>query len=234
MSLSVNPAAFEDVRKKMKIVHNSLPLGSKITIIPILDNAYPSPFEPYSFPDSICDMTNMKIKHYQKVIDQRWNETDSLLQDRYNKLVKNGARNETSCIMETLETSYEFFKNKNGTNNYLFYFSDMLEDCDDENSPVGGIHFCKHRYQLPDENRIGDKIDSLYDPGFNLYRLLGKNIYFIITSNYPSEDKCLSLSDNRDIWLNHVLNRMGYSEGNKSSVHFVQSIPAKFSESMKD
>lgn len=231
LTTSINEEGLNSMSGKVSQVLLHLPYNSKANLRVIDKNLLSeSPFTEIITP-APCEMPHTTIKrelvearnkciaNQKPFIDLIAGESQTSI---VNKIKNLNTQQNTSCIINTLESAYDFFKSKdkNKYNFRLIYFSDMVEQCK-ENS----IFICSSG-KLPNKEIILKRIESTFNPTYNLKELIGNNVSIIITSNILDDpkQKCLSISDQKEVW-SKIFSKIGYTKEDFDFFNFTQEIP---------
>jgi hypothetical protein len=118
-----------------------------------------------------------------------------------------------SCIINTLRIAFNNSNSKD-TSKWicsLYYFSDMIEQCEGKKSDLGKMFFCS-RTMFPNFQELQTQIEEKYNGNdINLKKVLGNRIYFIRTTEDNEKENCLSPTQINDLWY-LVLKKVGYSK----------------------
>lgn len=225
LTSSIDSNLIKDVAQKAYDLLLSLPQGSKVEAYPIDDNTYINPIFSSELPvlESELDLHKDIFKSKIGALGTQFGDAIYL---KYKEVNANKSTEHASCIISTLETAYNFFKDKNkkGYKFELVYFSDMIEQC--PNSQAGSIYICSKR-KTPNKEAIISQIEKNYNPSFDLKSLLDNNISMIITTGIMGDDKCLLSHEQKEVWQ-VVFSKVGYTKLDFNSFHFRQGLPDKF------
>jgi len=226
LTSSVDSNLIKDVAHKAHDLLLALPQGSKVEAYPIDDNTYLNPIFSGELPLLESDLDFHKDMFKGK-LNALAENLGNAIYFKYKDVNLNKSTQHASCIISSLETAYNFFKDKD-KNTYRFeliYFSDMIEQC--SNSQAGSIFICSDRH-IPNKESIIAQIEKKYNPNMNLKSLIDNNISMIITTGIMGDSKCLRSDEQKEIWQK-IFSKVGYSQSDFASFHFRQGLPDRFS-----
>jgi hypothetical protein len=220
LTSSIDSNLIKDVAIKANKLLYKFPQGSKVEAYPVDDNTYSNPIFSCEIPtqESNLDIDKMKFKEHLKGLSSKFAYA---IYDKYKQVNSTKSTQQASCIIGTLETAYNYFKDKNGYRYELIYFSDMIEQC--SNSQAGSIYICGDKY-IPNKSKIIKQIDEKYKPNFNLKSLIGNNVSMVITTSLIGDTKCLRSDEQREVW-SKIFNKVGYTDEDFKTFHFRQGLP---------
>lgn len=224
LTTSIKQDGIIQISDKLKQVLLHLPRNSVANVRLLGKNLLvDSPF-PEILAPSACDKSESEVKRIQIEAQEECKKNDQI----YIKKVENISARikilkpqiDVSCIIDTLEAASDFFKGKDkGKYSFrLIYFSDMIEQC-----TTNSIFICSSKKQ-PKKADILAKIETGFNPTYNLETLIGNNISLIITTDENPSYKCLPLSEQKEIWTK-VFAKTGYSNADLSVFNYTQEIP---------
>lgn len=221
MTSSLDSLSMDRQARKVERFVNTLPYGSNLVVYPVSGNTSSESIFDYRLP-----LLNTTITHKKRAIDNKIKKAaDSLrkiivtMYDENKKLQKGEFQ---SCIISSLEMSYEILKSRKDTiSTHLIYFSDMVEQCSSSRS--GKMYMCSSS-KIPDYEEIEKQVTEQYGPDFNLESLIGDKISFVTTSSKTNESPCLPAHKRKEIWKK-ILKKVGFSDIQLSGVHFNQELP---------
>ncbi len=185
--------------------------------LPQIDRVKLSAMGPFSGSKD-TEKQNAKKKDEWLELKQNIEESYKSYQESDNKM--------QSCIIQTLETAYEQVKdNKDNYKSYVFYITDILEDCDRPQAPTGGISL--EGNNLMKKDTVLARLDKYYHPDFNLASVLGNRLYFITASDYGKKVKTWPLHDLKYFWRYGVLSKLGYTEAEARDIYINPDLPDK-------
>lgn len=222
LTSSVDSILIKDVAGKAYDLIQNLPQGSRLEAYPIDDNTYADPIFSCEIPLLKSNLSIDK-NNFNEQVKALGNRFGNSIFEKYKVVNSADVSRPSSCIISTLETAYNFFKDKNNDEYTpeLIYFSDMIEQC--ANSQAGAIYICGSKYD-PNKNKIINQLDEKYKPSFNLKSLIKNNISMIVTTGLIGSEKCLRSDEQREIW-SKVFSKVGYSDADFNTFHFRQGLP---------
>jgi hypothetical protein len=224
LTTSIKQEGIDRISEKLKQVLLNLPRDSFVSIRLVEKNLLgESPFPELQTP-ATCKMPESEIKREIVEAQKECKKKDEPYIKRVDEISERiktvKPHVDVSCIMDTLESAHDFFKGKN-KEKYdfrLIYFSDMIEQCNSNS-----IFVCGSKNQ-PKKADILAKIESGYNPNYNLASVVGDNVSIIITTNDNPNYNCLSLSEQKDIW-SAIFSKTGYQEVDITTFNYSQEIP---------
>lgn len=231
LTSSVDSVLIKEVAgKAFELVH-SLPQGSRLEAYPIDDNTYSDPIFSCEIPvqKSKLSIDRNRFNDQLKSLATKFGTS---IFEKYKVVNSTVATRQSSCIITSIETAYNFFKDKNKDEFRfeLIYFSDMIEQC--ANSQAGAIYICGNKYN-PNKDKIIQQIDEKYKPNFNLKSLINNNVSMIITTGLIGDQKCLRSDEQREIW-SKIFSKVGYSDSDFMTFHFRQGLPDRLNTNDKE
>ncbi len=233
LTTSIKQEGILKISEKLRQVLLGVPRGSVVNIRVVEKNLLgESPFPEISTP-SPCKIPETEIKRKitdaQKECEKNDPSYIAQVEEVSEKIKTLKPQVDISCIINTLEAAHDFFmgKDKNKYKFRLIYFSDMIEQC-----YANSIFICGKKNQ-PKKLDILTKIEKGFNPTYNLESLLGEDISIIITTSDNPSYKCLSLSEQKDIWA-LVFSKTAYSNLDISTFNFTQEIPEELKKDNKD
>ncbi len=222
LTSSVDSVLIKEVAgKAFELIYN-LPQGSKIEAYPIDDNTYSDVIFSCEIPmkESKLSIDENRFNDQLKSLATKFGTS---IFEKYKVINSTDVTRQSSCIIATLETAYNFFKDKNKDEFRfeLIYFSDMIEQC--ANSQAGAIYICGSKFN-PNKNKIINQVEEKYKPNFNLKSLIDNNVSMIVTTGLIGDEKCLRSDEQREIW-SKVFSKVGYSDADFKAFHFRQGLP---------
>ena len=158
--------------------------------------------------------TEMEELSYEQEKQTKISEFYSLLTNEIvqAKMKNKNASYQQSCIINTLRTAYNKFMGTDTSRSEcsLYYFSDLIEQCDGKNSDAGKLYFCSST-MYPDFETLQSQIKESYNPkDINLKKYTGNRIYFVRSTEGEGQGRCISESQLNELWY-LVLEKVGYS-----------------------
>lgn len=224
LTTSIKQEGIIKISEKLKRVLLALPRNSVVNIRLVEKNLLiDSPFHELQTP-ATCNMPETEVERKKLEFQEECKKRDEPYVKEVEKIsakmITLKPKEDISCIMDTFESANDFFigKNKEKYNFRLIYFSDMIEQCN-----TNSIYICGSKNQ-PKKADILAKIENSFTPNYNLAALVGKNLSLIITTSDNFNYKCLSLSEQKDIWT-LIFTKTGYINLDVTTFNYTQEIP---------
>lgn len=225
VSKSRDTTDFHDNLKKINQLFNEFERPGIFKVYPV-SNTASLPLigkEELSAGNPFGNKKDIKAKKTEQ--EKKWQNLKIEIIEAYENYQKTDTKKK-SCIIQTLETAYEQIKDSNEDyNNYVFYFTDLLEDCDRSQAPTGGISLEGRNFMKKDTALA--RLNKYYQPDFNLASVLGNRLYFITASDYGKKVKTLPSHDLKYFWRQGVLSKLGYTKTEARNIYINPDLPDK-------